>query len=944
MSKLFVYMLFLALIFRLVLCVWRYRAIFGNEDMFTTRSIIELHYVTVENDEAIEWQASRTCLVSNSSAHTTEVTCPAAGQFGFAVKHVLSDVTDPVRYITVSNNHACYSWYLVVSSVEKDWSRQNLELKLWILDVLHQSVGETNRTSLQPSQYSASITRVFYTRGQDPTLSEMLHNADDFKDWFSPLKFDEACSCWMFTSNSQSSMAMHHQLAVKISGSLFGLYDCFVDDTVVMLTMPKFPLPAAGADDPDVFIAAVATPIAIRDACDENVAAIVGTDSFLLTQDNFRTVTKVRIPEQALGSRSILSAAFSSNHVALLTDDALYMCGDEGNSCLSAEGLPATGLLGVKGRDWCFMGLSSGGMNKMFAVWNASSVFINNPDNFGTFVELDLPTDLLPGIPAIVHHVAFGASDHLIGAMVSPASDVSQVLLLEFNMQDVSWTATELQIQNHEQPDDFRAGLMYLLAGVPTYLYWSPFTMFMQTTRVGGASDDMLLYSTTLSQEAIQQVAATHGDYLIQLDNNKALFGKMGLQSTVQIELGYLSDSKVALVYDAMGAPYALTATDGTVDVRKLPLRNEIESTLYPERKCQYIHFDHNVTSLLYHLDLGETLLLWASVVYKATYAQSVRILSHGSTCLVCEPTTTSLQGGHNILAQNTTFLFHLDGKYMENTSYGDWSSNSTGIVSFELRPELFDVDCPSPVQVVAQISVGCHPSRHIRVYRADGNGTCERLYNYTISARHLLDEKEDVVEEYDWDALGCPHMAHIKEKYVPVLHMYDGDVFVKQVHADFVMWEERRRSDYAYSATMGDVGCLREAQTWAAMMAAAPPSTNLSATWSTQNYRSCFSWAAGEFNGSQLYEVLNSSAASSIVWAQNMSTIHVFNVRVVDHDYSFCQLETRFGVRIYGATEPQDLTTLAVAVGVFLLALTVGLGFTYYYYRRLFLNECKAL
>lgn len=50
---------------------------------------------------------------------------------------------------------------------------------------------------------------------------------------------------------------------------------------------------------------------------------------------------------------------------------------------------------------------------------------------------------------------------------------------------------------------------------------------------------------------------------------------------------------------------------------------------------------------------------------------------------------------------------------------------------------------------------------------------------------------------------------------YKPHLDLYDYDDFVRTVDGDYVVWEVNGRTDFSYSQTMEDAGCLRESQTW---------------------------------------------------------------------------------------------------------------------------------
>ena len=51
---------------------------------------------------------------------------------------------------------------------------------------------------------------------------------------------------------------------------------------------------------------------------------------------------------------------------------------------------------------------------------------------------------------------------------------------------------------------------------------------------------------------------------------------------------------------------------------------------------------------------------------------------------------------------------------------------------------------------------------------------------------------------------------AHTHNKYAPHLHFrYDGDQYVTEVDADYVLWEVHGRKDFRYTATAGQVWLL---------------------------------------------------------------------------------------------------------------------------------------
>ncbi|KAG6931384.1 hypothetical protein G0U57_001919, partial [Chelydra serpentina] len=144
------------------------------------------------------------------------------------------------------------------------------------------------------------------------------------------------------------------------------------------------------------------------------------------------------------------------------------------------------------------------------------------------------------------------------------------------------------------------------------------------------------------------------------------------------------------------------------------------------------------------------------------------------------------------------------------------------------------------------------------------------------------------------------------------IVYRYDGSTFVKTVEANFILWEVHGRSDYSYNSSMKQVGCLRKAQTWISMLEEHENST-LDEIWGPQNYRSCFEselGPPGDLN--QLYQILNHSGYNSLVWPTEYSGIYVFRVKIVDPNFSFCDLNTIFAVRTYGIVESPNTGKVA--------------------------------
>uniref|UniRef100_A0AAY5EA71 Uncharacterized protein n=1 Tax=Electrophorus electricus TaxID=8005 RepID=A0AAY5EA71_ELEEL len=127
----------------------------------------------------------------------------------------------------------------------------------------------------------------------------------------------------------------------------------------------------------------------------------------------------------------------------------------------------------------------------------------------------------------------------------------------------------------------------------------------------------------------------------------------------------------------------------------------------------------------------------------------------------------------------------------------------------------------------------------------------------------------------------------------------YDGDKFVQNVDANFIVWDKFGRKDYSFNATMHQVACLCEAQTWKKMLAGGSP---LEKAWGPENYRSCFVLGSGKLgNLNQPYEVMNRSSMNYLTFPSVENTTYVFNVKILDPNYSFCDLQAVFAVQTYG-------------------------------------------
>jgi len=272
----------------------------------------------------------------------------------------------------------------------------------------------------------------------------------------------------------------------------------------------------------------------------------------------------------------------------------------------------------------------------------------------------------------------------------------------------------------------------------------------------------------------------------------------------------------------------------------------------------------------------------------------------------------------------------------------GHKSYNYTRDVVFTIKAFSEDQSCVT-LKAETNVTIGCPGNRHIIPRGKPTNCDSFRNYSYVLRSdqqKHFSFANREVSDktiEYDFDKLGCPLRVQNNEPFRPVIHLYDRETFVKEVDVNYIMWEQHGRADYKYSATMKEAGCISEAQSWEKMIRESTQTTQvetMEAAWSKENYQSCFQQspnsASSEDNLDQPYEILNISGdASNIVW--NDIGIFVFTLKVIDPDFSFCNLTVEFGVQVYSAESPMEEIPTFLVLGSSCLA-TIILLFSVYY------------
>nr|KAF6279918.1 hypothetical protein mMyoMyo1_010171 [Myotis myotis] len=165
----------------------------------------------------------------------------------------------------------------------------------------------------------------------------------------------------------------------------------------------------------------------------------------------------------------------------------------------------------------------------------------------------------------------------------------------------------------------------------------------------------------------------------------------------------------------------------------------------------------------------------------------------------------------------------------------------------------------------------------------------------------------------------------------------YNENGFIKDVDANFIVWEIHGRDDYTYNLTMQKSGCLNEAQTWKKMIEL-NKNLSLDEVWGPENYKHCFSYGIGKPGDlSQPYEIINKSNRNHLVWPLQHAGMYVFRVKILDPNYSFCDLRALFAIQISGVIpSPNGYLVFSVLFLLMLLFCSI-LTFSYFHYMMIY-------
>ncbi|XP_031246789.1 cation channel sperm-associated protein subunit epsilon isoform X2 [Mastomys coucha] len=910
--------------------LWRYYMNSPEYSIFSTRSSINLEY---EGKAFTSWKVPETCKVENTTSPKTKLHCKRSGTHRIAA---VSGTQEEERHLTVDNSYICFLWYFTSVNVYENLSQI---VTIWVYDPESASLEELMWTAKKPSLNSVVLSKQLSTLGQHPFIftvekRRMYHPG--------PLTSE---GTWVIHLPMSSD-----DILKVIKGNKVAFQDCLIANLYFLLTFPMQTM----SEPPGYLPLALpaGSQLLIKwHSCIPTFAVLLTDHETFQTNDSFKTWTRIRIPPGILSDpqrHSVKDVLIFQRALVFLIESTVYLKTDKEFIELNeSRGISKTGILGFSKREWC----QSGARRTYMTAWTNDTIYIGFSSftfvKFLTVIQLKASLNLPSTDTLKIESVRYSWHPMEAAALLSHCSvcaNTRNIRLVLYKELSQKGTLQDFELQ---VPKENHLDFLFLYSAMPDIILWDNhhvYYSYKNFTTVGTiktASGETNLSSLSLGSNIHSVLTDSNGDILIKMENNEMFYIKADITETVQLHTWTNTTARTGMFLDQSLQTCIIYYNENLHEKYQLqphsyPLLMELQSVTTVLERCPYLAFQHNIHNQFYHMDKGEILTIWSQLVYPENRGLYIAVEHYGPDVLTWTHNIDyEIASGFCTKTMITTF-FQTTNYELVDDYYGLQEKN-TGLVLFQFRPSEFSKTCPMAKQVF-EISVGCDSAKYIMVQGFNRSGCQRRDFSYVID-KELLRESvsENLKVRYDVAKYGCPYTLDMDEMFHPVLELYDEHGFVKIVDVNFIIWEIHGRNDYTFNSTMEENGCINEAQTWDSMIEE-NPGIPLEDVWGPQNYRPCFSYAIGKPGDlSQPYEILNYSNSNHIKWSITYAGMYVFRLKILDPNYSFCNLTTIFAVESLGMLPRSSAYLVAALIFVLMLTFISILVLSYFWYSKIY-------
>ncbi|KAG9390823.1 Cation channel sperm-associated protein subunit delta/epsilon [Carpediemonas membranifera] len=963
-----------------------------SNDLIQTNFPFMLEYFGLTSDSSASpyWEIPVTCAMSSGYTATDnplKITCGQSGEHRFTVYKNGDDTTADSWYIYIPDMQTKYDWMAADSALTGlvvPTESSNRTLNIWIIDSQDCDADELTGAALAPSATSKRITAGLRSIGVEPFIGIAT---DATIDILTDTTWNSDLGAWQLTY--QAEFPTINKIRLSTNGASFlGADIRSVSHMITATDLPKEP--SAFTEDVTGVIAGWTSgwqlnPCAVNPSV--QIARPTGTFTrFRFTLVNFREASKLYYIEQGALDGTADTTAVSlleimpttTSILALTASGSVYYT--EGSTWSAATGLTSAVSSIVAPAAYDPLRDEDNNIsaqNKVYAAYSATDGFFLSTDNGATWSALAVD------LGAHTTALSFIVSSVEAKTLNILASDGSTIHTF---VHTVDAVGDETTVDNGAVED---------IDSIAPWTFPSPYIMGFGTT--AKVSPNMGISWTELdfvsrdparpaagldAGETISRVSGRGSFAVIQTSTNRVFIFLLGSMTATELSAGIAVDG-AGLISPApwSQAVYTMQAQFGGVGYRTLAV-NELISTkapLYVEttganvqnamETCSYDSFTWSYEPIIY-LDRFDTasLALAESDSLLVTQSESewLNVTISGSTATLEQlESTVNLTSDDDWLRSMHSISLTLGTPDLVVPCI--WKSASVSESVMSVFSSIYEVyvetvldhvktsamlsAAADPLHPTTRVKLGCPPNRHLRVKEVSFDpsdcaifATGDRtdfsqefsLWEYLRPGPAVASSyAADGFDSYDVTAYGCPISVYQGTSgWKPTLQLYDGPTYVKDVEADYVIYELRGRTDFTYNATEGDVGCTHGAQSWGYMTDGC--AKDRWECWTKTNYIPCTEDTGRSYGSSDVYDVLNNAGDNAIVFtADGADGVFLFRARVLDPEFSFCELTVDFAVDTYGAPLSVLVTVLVVVLGVALACCGVCCTYSLFQYKR---------
>ncbi|XP_046895390.1 cation channel sperm-associated protein subunit delta-like [Hypomesus transpacificus] len=649
----------------------------------------------------------------------------------------------------------------------------------------------------------------------------------------------------------------------------------------------------------------------------------------------------------------ICTAAFVLDSLAIVIDEKLYIYSLEDQTWTSSQGVD-TPVDTISTHQCCF--------SKEGSCLEVSSVVLL----YSLGSRLDLGRIYMStngGLSfqkySVPHH-----SNELIGGLFNmpTVSSIVEMIIDEHNMFSLRYTAgsSSQESEHHplmDPPSTLNviqtAGMRgHLIIWSPNMLLYSPnHGIVLQTVAVINQGQDLLPPENV----TVIQVATDNTAVIAVMTSDGALYyGRMGMEAKVMKMTMLLDLTQVdVMLFTHYGDLLLIKVYEDLVhglvdfDHKTVFIQQELARISLLIQGCQVEEFDSTFQGEHFYIDMDGTLEL-SAVYVPSPVCTFFPLVTVTNSQLLSTKVVFVLDG----ITRRGTKKYRMDIKLRElgYTNLGSGSqggsSRASGLstVAVELMGRY--VSCNNLNPLKAHIINGCPPGKHIRVLKKVTTCTKDIISQETLQdnftyliPKEVYDPEflarpgkalRDLILPYSVVDYVCPLLVFKGTPWIPSLQLWQGETFVEDVKADFILFEVHGMHNYEYTQTVRGAECVSQPQNWTAQLSQQHQPDPHTA-WNRQNYVSCL-----DSDGPPLseptaqYQVLNKDSGNRVLFPE-YNGMYIFKAIVVDPRYSYCQLTTTFSVFVYGAFPHHVLPSglgLGIFLGIFVALLMAGFFF----------------